>query len=189
MCTGRSDVVDVAARHSTVTERHQIAVRRSQNEPSPRSHERDGRVGHRSGPEPSGDPLGVCVASGDPGVASPPVRPHARVDRRWRHTLRVLSHTASGCHSCCAGCGGHRRRVTARDGVRRSVGPPHRHTPGGITAPRAAPSPRSEIKPGVAGARHQGHGCRDHPRRMRTAHSRKPRQLSLLLAISLSWSR
>ena len=76
----------------------------------------------------------------------------SRVDRRWRHTLRVLSRTQSGCHSCCAGCGGHRRRVTARHGVRSSVGPQRRHTPGGITATCAAPShPILRSQPGPRG--------------------------------------
>ena len=58
------------------------------------------------------------------------------MDRRWRHTLRVLSRTESGCHSCCAGCDGHRRRVTARYGVHSSVGPQHRHTP--VASPHPA---------------------------------------------------
>ena len=49
--------------------------------------------------------------------------------RRWRHTIRVLSHTASGWHSCCAGCGGHRRGVTAAMGCASSVGPQRRRTP------------------------------------------------------------
>ena len=69
--------------------------------------------------------------SGCPGVVSPPVRPHEWIAVGGGVTpLGVLSHTASGCHSCWAGCGGQRRRATARHGVRQqrrmSTGSRHR---------------------------------------------------------------
>jgi hypothetical protein len=114
-------------------------------------HERDGRVGRRSGPEPSGDPLGVWVASGGP-VSSRPRCALTSGPPLASHPSRAVTHQ-SGCHSCCAGCDGHRRRVTARHGVRSSVGPQHRHTPGGITAPcarRHTPSCGRSPAPAVA---------------------------------------
>ena len=115
------------------------------------AHERDERAGHRSGPEPTGDPLGVCVTSGGPGVVPPPVRRHERIAVGVT-PLRVLTHTASGCHRCWAGCDGHRRCATARHRVRQQRRttpsprpwrhPPHpvrrRHTPPGRRSPAPA---------------------------------------------------
>ena len=46
------------------------------------AHERDGRVGHRSGPEPSGDPLDVCATSSHPILRSRP-GPRGRGLRWW----------------------------------------------------------------------------------------------------------
>ena len=114
---------------------HRWSAHRSGTRRCP-AHERGGRVGRRSGPEPTGDPLGVCVASGGPGVSRPRLRPHEWI---------AVGVTPFAC------CRTPRRAVTAvgqraavTDAVRQpatgcasSVGPHHRHTPGGITAPRA----------------------------------------------------